>query len=96
MSKSPMRQNASDKNPRRSPAREFGNWIRSLASPREKREPNEEHAPYRKCPGCGERDFRISDRQRARPDVYGSRTFCVKWLCLTCGKRETETVEEPD
>jgi hypothetical protein len=53
------------------------------------------HAAYRKCPHCGGRDFRISDRQRTRPDVYGSRLFSVKWLCLACGMREAEEVEEP-
>jgi hypothetical protein len=37
----------------------------------------------------------MSDRQRARPDVYGSSTFRVKWLCLTCGYRTTELVEDP-
>jgi len=95
MDKSVARQNISEKGGRKSLARELGSWIRSMTSVREKWEPNEDHAPYRKCPACGERDFRISDRQRARPEVYGSRTFCVKWLCLTCGKRETETIEEP-
>lgn len=95
MDKSATRQSTSEKSGRKSLAREFGGWIRNLTSFRERREPNEGHAPYRKCPACGERDFRISDRQRARPDVYGSRTFCVKWLCLACGNRETETIEEP-
>ena len=37
----------------------------------------------------------MSDRQRARPEVYGSSTFRVKWLCLTCGYRTTELVEDP-
>jgi len=54
------------------------------------------HASYRKCPQCGERDFRLSDRQRAKPDVYRSRVFLLKWLCLGCGYRENETVEEPE
>ena len=51
---------------------------------------------YRKCPQCGERDFRVSDRQRAQPEVYRSRTFCLKWLCLACGHRKVENVEEPE
>ena len=54
------------------------------------------HASYRKCPQCGERDFRLSDRQRAEPDIYRSRVFLLKWLCLRCGYRENETVEEPE
>ena len=37
----------------------------------------------------------MSDRQRAAPDIYRSRAFRVKWLCLTCGHRETEDIEEP-
>jgi hypothetical protein len=37
----------------------------------------------------------MADRQRTRPDVYGSRSYRVKWLCLDCGYR-TESVEEPD
>jgi predicted RNA-binding Zn-ribbon protein involved in translation (DUF1610 family) len=52
------------------------------------------HASYRKCPQCGERDLRLSDRQRAQPDVYRSRVFLLKWLCLACGYRDNETVEE--
>ncbi len=54
------------------------------------------HASYRKCPQCGGRDLRLSDRQRAKPDVYRSRVFLLKWLCLACGYRENETVEEPE
>jgi hypothetical protein len=56
----------------------------------------EPYAAYRKCPQCGARDFRQSDRQRTQPDVYRSRMFRLKWLCLACGHRETETVEELD
>ena len=48
-----------------------------------------------KCPKCGEADFRTSDRQRIQPDVYGSSAFRLKWLCLTCGYRTTEVIEEP-
>ena len=51
---------------------------------------------YRKCPKCGERDLRLSDRQRAKPDVYRSRLFRLQWLCLTCGYRENETIEEKE
>ena len=67
-------------------------WIRGLASPGEKHD--DERAAYRKCPACGERNFRMTDRQRQSPHVYRSRIFSVKWLCLTCGHRENETVEE--
>jgi predicted RNA-binding Zn-ribbon protein involved in translation (DUF1610 family) len=95
MSRPVMRQNPGEKNARKSFAREFGDWIRSMAWSRERRDANEGHAAYRKCPACGERDFRISDRQRSRPDVYASRTFRVKWLCLACGERATEIIEEP-
>jgi C4-type Zn-finger protein len=49
-----------------------------------------------KCPKCGEADFRTSDRQRTRPEIYGSRTFRLKWLCLTCGYRTVEVVEDPN
>jgi len=38
----------------------------------------------------------MSDRQMTRPDVYGSRTFRIKWLCLNCGYRTMEDVEEPN
>lgn len=48
-----------------------------------------------KCPKCGELDFRTSDRQRIRPDIYGSNTFRLKWLCLSCGYRTIEDIEEP-
>ena len=76
----------------------FSNWFRggdkiqgSSSLPEKK---SEGHPAYRKCPKCGERDFRISDRQRARPEIYGSRIFRVKWLCLACGMRESEEIEE--
>jgi predicted RNA-binding Zn-ribbon protein involved in translation (DUF1610 family) len=61
-----------------------------------KRKASNPHAAYRNCPKCGKRDFRMSDRQRALPDVYGSRAFRVKWLCLSCGHWETAQIEEPD
>jgi len=51
---------------------------------------------YRKCPKCGEPKFRMSDRQRAQPDVYGSRSFRVKWLCLHCSYETRENIEEPN
>ena len=54
------------------------------------------HAAYRKCPKCGERDLRLSDRQRAKPNVYQSRVFQLKWLCLACGYRENEIIEETE
>lgn len=74
-------------------ALDFGRWIRRAATSGRTRD--KDHAPYRKCPSCGEPKFRISDRQRAQPEQYRSRTYRVKWLCLSCGKRETEMVEEP-
>lgn len=70
--------------------------MRSLAPLREKGTSRDGPEPYRKCPKCHEGDFRVCDRQRLQPDVYGSRTLLVKWLCLSCGNRETETVEGPD
>jgi C4-type Zn-finger protein len=54
------------------------------------------NASYRKCPKCGERDLRLSDRQRANPNAYRSQIYALKWLCLGCGYRETETVEETE
>ncbi len=65
-------------------------------SPATKRKAADPHPSYRKCPKCGERDFRLSDRQRAQPEVYRSRVFLLKWLCLACGYRENETIEETE
>ena len=93
VNKSVMLQNSSETGRKRFP-RGFRDWIRRVATSRRTREGNTDHASYRKCPFCGEPNFRISDRQRARPELYRSRTFRVKWLCLSCGKRETETVED--
>ena len=59
-----------------------------------KQRPEEGARPSAQCPKCGESAFRMADRQRTRPDIYGSRTFRLKWLCLRCGHR-TESVEEP-
>lgn len=70
-------------------------WFRAFASPAKEKQVDG-HAAYRKCPKCGERDFRISDRQRARPDIYRSSVFRVTWLCLTCGLREKEEVDEAE
>lgn len=78
----------------------FLNWvrtvIRSIGSLRVTRKFDEGERHSAKCPKCGEADFRMSDRQRTRPDVYGSRSFRLKWLCLACGYRTTEIVEEPN
>ena len=71
-------------------------WAMTIVAIPRKANTAEPHAPYRKCPQCGDRDFRLSDRQRAHPDIYRSRVFLLKWLCLVCGHRETETVEELD
>jgi len=68
--------------------------IQRIASPRGVRSIEGQQLSA-KCPKCGESDFRMSDRQRIRPEVYGSNTFRVKWLCLNCGYRTTEDVEEP-
>jgi predicted RNA-binding Zn-ribbon protein involved in translation (DUF1610 family) len=76
--------------------REVSGWIRRIASLREKQKSNARHAAYRKCPTCGKPDLRMSDRQRTRPDVHGSRTVRVKWLCLNCGYQMMEHVEEPN
>jgi len=78
----------------------FLNWtrevIRRIASLRITRRSDAGVRLSAKCPKCGESDFRMSDRQRTRPDVYGSSTFRLKWLCLTCGYRTIEIVEEPN
>lgn len=73
------------------------NWIRKLipGALRATRRWDAAERHSAKCPKCGEPDFRMSDRQRTRPEIYGSRTFRLKWLCLTCGYRTIETVEEP-
>jgi predicted RNA-binding Zn-ribbon protein involved in translation (DUF1610 family) len=94
MNKSGILQNAAETG-RKGIARELGDWLRRVATSGKKPGNNLEHAPYRKCPSCGEPKFRISDRQRARPDLYRSRTYRVTWLCLSCGKREIETVVDP-
>ena len=77
------------------PIQMFRNWM-NMAGAADDAPPNavEPYRTYRKCPKCGERDFRLSDRQRARPDIYRSRLFLLKWLCLTCAHREDEIVEE--
>jgi hypothetical protein len=75
--------------------REFRDWLRRVTTSGRSHGKNMDHAPYRKCPSCGEPKFRISDRQRARPELYRSRTYRVNWLCLSCGMRETELVEDP-
>ncbi len=76
-------------------AHDFREWVRRIAISGRRHGKNPDHAPYRKCPSCGEPKFRISDRQRAQPELYLSRMYRVKWLCLSCGEWETETVEEP-
>src|SRR6266436_4168945 len=59
--------------------------------------PRDETPKYRKCPECGERDFRLQDRYRHHPDVFArTRYFHEKWLCFACGHRETNNIEEPD
>ena len=78
----------------------FLRWVRTvirrLGSLRVTRKSDAGERLSAKCPKCGESDFRMSDRQRTRPDVYGSRSFRLKWLCLTCGYRTAEIVEEPN
>ena len=64
-----------------------------IASLRAKRRSDEGVRLTAKCPKCGKPGFRMVDRQRTRPDVYGSRTCRVKWLCLDCDYR-TESIEE--
>jgi hypothetical protein len=76
-------------------AREVSGRIQDkIGSTRLKQRPKEGSRPTAQCPQCGEAAFRMADRQRTRPDVYGSHTFRLKWLCLDCGHR-TESVEEP-
>jgi C4-type Zn-finger protein len=76
--------------------RALGAWMRGRVRPGGTEQTRSGQESYRKCPKCEEGDFRVSDRQRLRPEVYGSRTLRVKWLCLSCGHRETEIVEGPD
>ena len=73
-------------------SRGVSRWVRRIASLPAR---NQRDRSYRKCPKCGGPDFRMTDRQRARP-VYGSRTYRVKWLCLHCGYETKEYVEERD
>ena len=76
-------------------SRDVGGGIQRIASLRAKRRSDEGTRLSSKCPKCGQPDFRMSDRQRTKSDVYGSHTFRVKWLCLNCGYRAMEYVEEP-
>jgi hypothetical protein len=40
-------------------------------------------SPYRKCPHCGERDMRLQDKYRYRPDVFNHQRFYhEKWRCF--------------
>jgi uncharacterized protein with PIN domain len=53
-------------------------------------------SPYRKCPQCGERDLRLQDRYRYRPDVFDNqRYFHEKWRCYTCGAIDEVNLPEP-
>lgn len=70
----------------------FLNWSRGVIQRTRRSDGGVRLSP--KCPNCGAPDLRMSDRQLTRPDVYGSRTFRVKWLCLRCGYRTSEDVEE--
>ncbi len=78
------------------PFRRFGAWLGVTAANAGRNDASDPHATYRNCPKCGKRDFRMSDRQRARPEIYRSRDFLVKWLCLGCGHRETAHIVEPE
>jgi len=51
---------------------------------------------HRQCPKCGERDYRLRDQYRSRPDPFGPRFLHEKWLCYSCGHKETNNIEEPD
>lgn len=51
---------------------------------------------HRKCPSCGERDFRLRDQYRYHPDIFQSdRHLHEKWLCYTCGYAEQYDIPEP-
>jgi rubredoxin len=71
-------------------------WVLGRSSDGDNASNNSGHPAYRKCPKCGERDFRVNDRQMARPDVYGSRAYRLKWVCGACGNQESEVIEEGD
>jgi hypothetical protein len=53
-------------------------------------------SPYRKCPQCAERDLRLIDQYRYRPDLYDEhRIFHEKWRCHSCGHFEEINLPEP-
>ena len=88
------------------PVKLVGQWIigvfrlKSRVDELERRlaEPSQEPppSPYRFCPQCEERNLRLRDQYRARPDVHGPRFLHEKWLCYSCGYEEINNIEEPD
>lgn len=74
--------------------RRLMDWMLRRASDKDHASNNSGHPAYRKCPKCGERDFRVSDRQLERPEIFGSRAYRVKWICSACGNQESELIEE--
>ena len=53
-------------------------------------------SPYRKCGACGERDLRLIDKYRYRPDVFDDqRYYHEKWRCYSCGNLDEVNLPEP-
>jgi hypothetical protein len=53
-------------------------------------------SPYRKCPKCKERDFRLEDRYRYHSDVFSNQRYLhEKWRCYSCGFMEDANLPEP-
>src|SRR6266508_3339910 len=53
-------------------------------------------SPHRKCPQCGERDFRLQDRYRFRySPLDRQRYFHEKGRCYSCGHLEQVDIPEP-
>ena len=53
-------------------------------------------SPYRICPHCGERDLRLQDKYRYRPDVFDhQRYYHEKWRCFSCGATDEVNLPEP-
>jgi len=69
-------------------------WLLGRPSDGDRTNNNSGSSVYRKCPQCGDRNFRVSDRQLARPDVFGSRSYRLKWICGACSHQEFEIIEE--
>jgi uncharacterized protein with PIN domain len=53
-------------------------------------------SPFRRCPECGERDLRLLDRYRYRPDVFDHQRYLhEKWRCYSCNYLDEVNLPEP-